>query len=183
MIITYSEVALIFSFFSFSFYLFTKPGNIGLRRSRKKARCGSVDWLFKRGWPLQDLITLLRGGHTACTISPTSIYFSSRSTTLLSRRRRAISRLVNVLACQGARSFQNNLIRKLPSSCGPLIVENNIAYSHSDFWFLKCIYSVSVMHQCSSLKYYKCWCLCVEVRAHSALWLSHDDTWPVLTGP
>lgn len=51
-------------------------------------------WLAGLTWPLQGSTTLLRGGPTGFTISPTLISFSSRSTALSDRRSRATSRSV-----------------------------------------------------------------------------------------
>lgn len=77
--------------------------------ARSVAPADWLDFSSTQEWPLQGLITSLRGGHTGCTISPTSISPSSRSTTLSSRRRRATSRSVTASVRKGARSFHKNL--------------------------------------------------------------------------
>lgn len=174
-------------FFFYSFFF----SHITWEYQRSQRVGGTVDF-SEQEWPLQGSNTLLRGGRTGCTISHTSVSFSSRSTTLSSRRRRATSRLVTVPVRKSARSFHlkerrggweriSAVVDRWLSNTTLHTVLKKYSQTNSGLaWMMKAfclLWTLSVKHPWSSLTRSKC----QEVRAHTVLQSSHDDTWPVLT--
>ena len=180
--LNWTRADLLFFFFLFFFFKLYFSQNLGISEcqggsARSVAPADWLDFSSTQEWPLQGLITSLRGGHTGCTISPTSISSSSRSTTLSSRRRRATSRSVTASVRKGARSFHKNLSGEGVILGGHWLSkakDSKAKLNYKYFFFSSdktCIVLWLVLR-------------CIHQRQEAGpcvLQRSHDNTWPVLT--